>query len=270
MTQPPRVLDEAARTRPRASYGPAPPPPSESVDGWPPGENCMFALVDGRHQSRLTIARRRRHRRRDCSGTADRRSVVSRRGRTATDSMRTCCGYAACDSRFESRPRSRRCEVRSGCCSHGAAGPRRRTLRARSRDSARRDAAQSEPAALSAMMARSNSRNPEPKARSPGANDGVALDLVLLVMVTLSALATSLALLVSTESRVTVELPRRHRTSSMVQRPPSSACCPIWQRSLTSIVCSPVGRSRRSPTVPPGCEDCRTRRSRICTRSRRC
>ena len=44
-----------------------------------------------------------------------------------------------------------------------------------------------------------------PKAQSlkPGSQDGVALILVLLVMTTVSALAMSLALIVSTESRVT-------------------------------------------------------------------
>jgi hypothetical protein len=50
--RPPRVLDET-ETRPRASYGPAPPPLDESLIGWPAGENCTFALVDGRHQTRL-------------------------------------------------------------------------------------------------------------------------------------------------------------------------------------------------------------------------
>ena len=50
---PPRVLDESEMT-PRASYGPAPPPFDESVPGWPAGENCTFAVVDGHHESRLT------------------------------------------------------------------------------------------------------------------------------------------------------------------------------------------------------------------------
>ncbi len=52
--QPPRVVDDTA-TPPRASYGPAPPPLDESLVGWPAGENCTFAVVDGRHQTRLTV-----------------------------------------------------------------------------------------------------------------------------------------------------------------------------------------------------------------------
>ena len=50
---PPRLVDEGGEGL-RASYGLSPPAPDEDVAGWPPGENCAFALVDGRHQSRLT------------------------------------------------------------------------------------------------------------------------------------------------------------------------------------------------------------------------
>jgi prepilin-type N-terminal cleavage/methylation domain-containing protein len=51
--EPPRVLDETA-ARPRASYGPVPPPLDEAMGAWPAGENCTFAIVDGHHQTRLT------------------------------------------------------------------------------------------------------------------------------------------------------------------------------------------------------------------------
>jgi hypothetical protein len=50
--EPPRVLDEAA-TPLRTSYGPAPPSIDQSLAGWPAGENCTFAVVDGHHQPRL-------------------------------------------------------------------------------------------------------------------------------------------------------------------------------------------------------------------------
>jgi hypothetical protein len=53
VASPPRVLDDSEMT-PQASYGPAPPPFDESVPGWPAGENCTFAVVDGHHESRLT------------------------------------------------------------------------------------------------------------------------------------------------------------------------------------------------------------------------
>lgn len=51
--EPPRVLDETALL-PQASYGPAPPPLDQAVGDWPAGENCIFAVVDGHHQSRLS------------------------------------------------------------------------------------------------------------------------------------------------------------------------------------------------------------------------
>ncbi len=51
--EPPHVLDEAEIPL-RASYGPAPPPIEQPLAGWPAGENCTFALVDGRHQTRLS------------------------------------------------------------------------------------------------------------------------------------------------------------------------------------------------------------------------
>jgi prepilin-type N-terminal cleavage/methylation domain-containing protein len=50
--EPPRVVDES-ETRPRVTYGPVPPPADAPLASWPPGENCVFALVDGKHQSRL-------------------------------------------------------------------------------------------------------------------------------------------------------------------------------------------------------------------------
>jgi hypothetical protein len=49
---PPRLIAEVGGER-RASYGPSPPRANELVNGWPPGENCVFALVDGEPQSRL-------------------------------------------------------------------------------------------------------------------------------------------------------------------------------------------------------------------------
>lgn len=49
----PRVLDETS-TPLRTSYGPAPPALDQSVAGWPAGENCTFAVVDGDRQTRLT------------------------------------------------------------------------------------------------------------------------------------------------------------------------------------------------------------------------
>jgi prepilin-type N-terminal cleavage/methylation domain-containing protein len=52
--EPPRVLDES-EARPRATYGPAPPPVDAPLASWPPGENCVFALVDGEHQPRLAV-----------------------------------------------------------------------------------------------------------------------------------------------------------------------------------------------------------------------
>jgi prepilin-type N-terminal cleavage/methylation domain-containing protein len=52
--QPPRIVDDT-ETPLRASYGPAPPPLVQSLTGWPAGENCTFALVDGRHQTRLAM-----------------------------------------------------------------------------------------------------------------------------------------------------------------------------------------------------------------------
>jgi prepilin-type N-terminal cleavage/methylation domain-containing protein len=51
--EPPRVLDEIEMPL-RASYGPAPPPLEQPLPGWPAGENCTFALADGRYQTRLT------------------------------------------------------------------------------------------------------------------------------------------------------------------------------------------------------------------------
>ena len=50
---PPRILDETATT-PLASYGPSPPPFDQLSGIWPAGENCTFAVVDGRHQTRMS------------------------------------------------------------------------------------------------------------------------------------------------------------------------------------------------------------------------
>jgi hypothetical protein len=50
--RPPHVVNEG-ETRLRASYGPHPPAPGETVPGWPAGENCTFALVDGQPRPRL-------------------------------------------------------------------------------------------------------------------------------------------------------------------------------------------------------------------------
>jgi hypothetical protein len=49
---PPRLLGEGDDGR-HASYGPSPPAAGDVVEGWPPGENCVFALVDGQHRTRL-------------------------------------------------------------------------------------------------------------------------------------------------------------------------------------------------------------------------
>ena len=39
---------------PWTTYGPAPPPLGLSRGSWPPGENCLFAVVNGAHVARLT------------------------------------------------------------------------------------------------------------------------------------------------------------------------------------------------------------------------
>jgi prepilin-type N-terminal cleavage/methylation domain-containing protein len=51
--EPPRVLDDT-ETTPRVSYGPSPPPLDQALTGWPAGENCTFAVVDGHHETRLS------------------------------------------------------------------------------------------------------------------------------------------------------------------------------------------------------------------------
>jgi prepilin-type N-terminal cleavage/methylation domain-containing protein len=52
--RPPVLLGGAGETTERrASYGPAPPALDGSIEGWPDGENCTFAVVDGHHQPRL-------------------------------------------------------------------------------------------------------------------------------------------------------------------------------------------------------------------------
>jgi prepilin-type N-terminal cleavage/methylation domain-containing protein len=52
--EPPHLLDESEMP-PRTTYGPAPPSLERPLAGWPAGENCAFALVDGRYQSRLAV-----------------------------------------------------------------------------------------------------------------------------------------------------------------------------------------------------------------------
>jgi hypothetical protein len=46
---PPEVFDDGDPLRRRASYGPLPPPAGvdDALDGWPPGENCLFSRADG-------------------------------------------------------------------------------------------------------------------------------------------------------------------------------------------------------------------------------
>lgn len=52
--EPPHLVDDD-EAQPRASYGPAPPPLDEVRAGWPAGESCTFAVVDGLHVSRLDV-----------------------------------------------------------------------------------------------------------------------------------------------------------------------------------------------------------------------
>ena len=55
--QPPQVLPAPDAGEPivTVTYGPSPPTPAidDPSDGWGPGENCTFAVVDGRHVPRL-------------------------------------------------------------------------------------------------------------------------------------------------------------------------------------------------------------------------
>jgi hypothetical protein len=46
---PPAVLDDGDPLRRRTSYGPLPPPDGvdDTLDAWPPGENCQFFRIDG-------------------------------------------------------------------------------------------------------------------------------------------------------------------------------------------------------------------------------
>ena len=56
---PPALIepDMAAASSLAVTYGPRPPGAdvNDAADNWPAGENCTFALVDGRHVSRLTM-----------------------------------------------------------------------------------------------------------------------------------------------------------------------------------------------------------------------
>ena len=183
------------RREARASLGPVTDPhlrhPGEAVAGWPPGENCTFALVDGQHQTRLTPL-----------GVAG--AAVEIAPAILTDGP--WCPDAGARNRFDADLlRIRRVRSRFACrrrlpslrgpagvlFTNGGIEHARRSLCARSRDPIRCHAAQFE----------SGTRNLEPGTMKPESS-GVALILVLLVMMTLSALAMSLALMVSTESRV--------------------------------------------------------------------
>ena len=48
--EPPAVIDDGGAFRRRATFGPLPPPAGvdDSLDAWPPGENCQFHRTDGR------------------------------------------------------------------------------------------------------------------------------------------------------------------------------------------------------------------------------
>jgi hypothetical protein len=54
---PPQLTGAAlgAGRGPWTTYGPPPPPLTISQGSWPPGENCMFAVVEGVHVPRLTV-----------------------------------------------------------------------------------------------------------------------------------------------------------------------------------------------------------------------
>ena len=49
LAEPPGVIDDGAPLRRRTSYGPLPPPDGvdDSLDAWPPGENCQFFRTGG-------------------------------------------------------------------------------------------------------------------------------------------------------------------------------------------------------------------------------
>jgi prepilin-type N-terminal cleavage/methylation domain-containing protein len=53
--QPPRIIERAPESTSddRSTYGPLPPELTETVEGWPSGENCVFTRVEGRPEPRL-------------------------------------------------------------------------------------------------------------------------------------------------------------------------------------------------------------------------
>lgn len=55
--EPPRLAGAAVGTAPGpwTTYGPAPPPLGVARSGWPPGENCVFQVVDGVQVPRLPV-----------------------------------------------------------------------------------------------------------------------------------------------------------------------------------------------------------------------
>jgi type II secretory pathway pseudopilin PulG len=61
LAEPPGLIDDGAPLRRRTSYGPLPPPDGvdESLDAWPPGENCQFFRTGGQafpRQAALPVA----------------------------------------------------------------------------------------------------------------------------------------------------------------------------------------------------------------------
>jgi hypothetical protein len=54
---PPTVIDDVEPLRRRATYGPLPPPDGvdETLDAWPPGENCHFFRTDGQAFPRQAV-----------------------------------------------------------------------------------------------------------------------------------------------------------------------------------------------------------------------
>jgi prepilin-type N-terminal cleavage/methylation domain-containing protein len=53
--QPPRILEGAPESTSddRSTYGPLPPEPTETLEGWPAGENCVFTRVESHPEPRL-------------------------------------------------------------------------------------------------------------------------------------------------------------------------------------------------------------------------
>jgi hypothetical protein len=53
--QPPRIIEGApdSTSDDRSTYGPLPPEPDVTLEGWPAGENCVFTRVEGHPEPRL-------------------------------------------------------------------------------------------------------------------------------------------------------------------------------------------------------------------------